>query len=172
MAQNNCQRHPNAYAQTRIDVYVRQLHEHRHLLPARINYLGADGFYAKQKYVNDARACHLHLIAKLRCDADLRFLYTGKREKQRGRSRRDDGKVDFQDLSRFQYLGIVDQADHLHLYTAVLYHVSLKRRLRVVVVVDCRGPDVINPGSPAPGASRPDRAGCREPPCAAGGRGR
>jgi hypothetical protein len=126
---------------TRIDVYVKQLHEQRHLLPASVNYLAADGFYAKRKYVDGVRACHLHLITKLRCDADLRFLYTGKREKRRGRPRLYDGKVDFQDLSRFQYLGTVDEADHLHLYTAVLYQVTLTRRLRVVVVVECRDPN-------------------------------
>lgn len=129
--------------QTQIDFYVKQLHEHRHLLPAGITYLAADGFYAKQKYVDGVRACHLHLIVKLRCDADLRFLYTGPREKRRGRPRRYDGKVDFTDLSRFQYLGTVEEADHLHLYTAVLYHVSLKRRLRVVVSLDCRDPIAI-----------------------------
>jgi DDE superfamily endonuclease len=126
--------------QTRIDFYVKQLHEHRHLLPADITYLAADGFYAKQKYVDGVRACHLHLIVKLCCDADLRFLYMGRREKRGGRPRRYDGKVDFADLSRFQYLGTVEEADHLHLYTAALYHVSLKRRLRVVVILDYRDP--------------------------------
>lgn len=122
---------------TRIDFYVKQLHEHRHLLPGDITYLACDGFYAKQKYIDGVRACHLHIITKLRCDADLRFLYTGPRQR-RGRPRLYDGKVNYQDLSRFQYLGRVAEADHLHLYTAVLYHVTLKRRLRVVVVLDCR----------------------------------
>jgi DDE superfamily endonuclease len=127
--------------QTRIDFYVKQLHEHRHLLPARVEYLAADGFYAKQKYVDGVRACHLHLIVKLRGDANLRFLYSGPREKRRGRPRLYDGKVNFADLSRFQYLGTVAEADHLHLYTTVGYHVSLKRHLRVVVILDCRDPN-------------------------------
>lgn len=127
--------------QTRVDFYVNQLREHRHLLPKSINYLAADGFYAKQKYVDGVRACHLHLVTKLRRDADLRFLYTGKREKRPGRPRLYDGKVNFQDLSRFQYLGAVEETDPLYLYTAVLYHVSLKRRLRIVVVLDCRNPN-------------------------------
>src|SRR5205085_10596116 len=104
-------------------------------------YLACDGFYAKQKYIDGVRACHLHVSTKLRGDADLRFLYTGQREKRRGRPRLYDGKVNFQDLSRFQYLGAVAEAGHLHLYTAVLYHVTLRRRLRVVVVGDCRDPD-------------------------------
>jgi IS4 transposase len=37
-------------------------------------------------------------------------------------------------------LGTTSQDDAVHLYTAVLYHMSLKRRLRVVVVVDRRHP--------------------------------
>jgi hypothetical protein len=127
--------------QTRIDFYVKQLREHRHWLPGEITYLACDGFYAKQKYIDGVRACHLHAITKLRCDADLRFLYTGQREKRRGRHRLYDGKVNFQDLNRFADLGRVAEADHLHLFTAVLYHVSLKRRLRIVVVVDCRDPN-------------------------------
>src|ERR1700753_3218501 len=112
-----------AKQQTRFDFYVNHLREQRHLLPAAVTHLAADGFYAKQKYVDGVRACQLHLITKLRCDADLRFLYTGQRQKRRGRPRLYDGKVDFQDLSRFQDLGTASEADHLHLYTAELYHV-------------------------------------------------
>jgi len=126
--------------QTRVDFYLQQLREYRGLLPASITYLAADGFYAKRKYVDGVVDCHLHLITKLRCDADLRFLYTGQREKRRGRPRLYDGKVKFQDLSRFADLGTIAEAEPIHLYTAVLYHVTLKRRLRVVVLVDRRHP--------------------------------
>jgi hypothetical protein len=83
--------------QTRIDFYLKQLRAHRALLPASIKYIASDGFYAKQKYVAGVVDCHLHLITKLRCDADLRFLFTGKRAKRRGRPRLYDGKVNFQD---------------------------------------------------------------------------
>lgn len=99
-----------------------------------MKYLAADGFYAKQKYVAQGRKCDRHLITKLRRDADLRYLYSGARRP--GRPRRYDGKVDFQDLSRFDYLGEVAPTKHLHLYTAVLYHVRLKQQLRVVAVVN------------------------------------
>jgi hypothetical protein len=47
--------------QTRIDFYVKQLHEHSHLLPETINYLAADGFYAKQ---NTSTACGLAICTK------------------------------------------------------------------------------------------------------------
>ena len=127
--------------QSRVDFYLAQLHHHRPLLPTDVKYLAADGFYAKQKYVDGVRACQLHLITKLRVDANLRHLYGGPRLKQRGRPKLYDGKVNFQDLNGFHRLGTVEEAEHLHLYTAVLYHVSLKRRLRVVVVVSYQVPN-------------------------------
>ena len=129
------QRFPKDKEPTRVDFYLNQLRQHRALLPESVKYLACDGFYAKKPYIDGVRQCNLQVITKLRCDADLRFLYTGKREKRRGRPRLYDGKVNFADLSRFESLGTVEQAQHLHLYTAVVYHVRLKRRVRVVVVV-------------------------------------
>ena len=66
----------------------------------------------------------------------MRFFYTGPRRAQgSGNQKTYDGKVDWQDLSRFDY---VTEQDGLQLYTQVLNHVSLKRTLRVVVVLDQR----------------------------------
>ena len=47
---------------------------------------------------------NLHPITKLRCDADCRFLYTGPHPKRRGARRKYDGKVNWQDLRRFESL--------------------------------------------------------------------
>jgi hypothetical protein len=126
--------------QSRVDFYLAQLRLHRQLLPQSVKYLAADGFYAKQKYVDGVRACQLHLITKLRVDANLRYLYNGPRLKRRGRPTLYDGKVSFEDLRRFENLGTVEEAEHLHLYTAMLYHIRLKRRLRVVVVLSLQDP--------------------------------
>ena len=71
------------------------------------------------------QAVGLYSIGKLRCDADMRFFYTGPRRAQgSGRQKTYDGKVDWQDLSRFVY---ITEQDGLELYTQVLNHVSLKR---------------------------------------------
>jgi IS4 transposase len=123
-----------------VDFYLAQLRQHRQLLPEAVKYLVADGFYAKQKYVDGVRACDLHLITRLRVDANLRYLYTGPRQKRRGRPRLYDGKVAFEDIRRLEMLGTVEEVEHLHLYTAVLYHVRLKRRVRVLVVLSYQVP--------------------------------
>ena len=99
-----------------------------------------DGYFAKKKYIDEVVALKLHPITKLRSDANCRFLYTGPHPQRRGPRRKYDGKVNFQDLRRFEDLGTLEERDHVHLYTALVWHVSLKRKLRVVVLVNRKDP--------------------------------
>jgi hypothetical protein len=121
--------------ETRMDFYKQQLHAHRHRLPPAVTYHCADGYFAKKKYIDEVVALHLHPITKLRHDANCRFLYTGAYPKRRGPKRKYDGKVNFHALDRFEYLGPLEERAHVHLYTALVWHVSLKHKLRVVVLV-------------------------------------
>jgi IS4 transposase len=105
-------------------------------LPSTIRYHCVDGAFAKQKYMEEVVASKLHPITKLRHDANCLFLYTGPHPKRRGRRRKYDGKVNFHDLSRFTALGPLAEKPHIHLYTALVWHVSLKRQLRIVVLVN------------------------------------
>ncbi len=63
----------------------------------------------------------------------MRYLYTGVQHK-RGRRKTYDGKVNFSDLSRLDPGGEVEP--HIWLYSAVVNSVSLKRTIRICVVVN------------------------------------
>jgi DDE superfamily endonuclease len=126
--------------ETRIDFYKQQLRDQRQRLPERIQYHCVDGYFAKKKYMDEVVALNLHPITKLRYDADCRFLYCGPHPQRRGRKRKYDGKVHFHDLRRFAALGPLEEREHIHLYTALVWHVSLKRKLRVVVLVNRKDP--------------------------------
>jgi hypothetical protein len=126
--------------ETRMDFYKQQLHDQRHRLPSTIRYHCVDGYFAKQKYMDEVVALNLHPITKLRHDANCLLLYPGPHPKRRGRRRKYDGKVNFQDLSRFAALGTLEEKPHIHLYTALVWHVSLKRQLRIVVLVNRKDP--------------------------------
>ncbi len=117
---------------TRIDSYLEHLqHNVNALLGCGIRYLVADSFYAKAKFVGGVTELNLQLISKLRHDADLRWLYTGQ-QKPKGRRREFDGKVCFDDLSRFDWVGEVEGQ---RIYTATVNSPTLKRTLRIVYVV-------------------------------------
>jgi hypothetical protein len=126
--------------ETRVDFYKQQLREHRHRLPPGVTYHCVDGYYAKKKYIDEVVSLDLHAITKLRSDADCLFLYTGPHPKRRGARRKYDGKVNFQTLSRFEALGTMEDEPHLHLYTAVVWHKTLQRRLRLVVLLNRKNP--------------------------------
>jgi hypothetical protein len=126
--------------QTMIDFYWQQLREHHHRLPPQVKYHAVDGYFAKKKYIGQVVSLELHPITKLRCDADCLFLYTGPHPHRRGARRKYDGKVNWQDLRRFEDLGTIEGEEHLHLSTAMVWHKSLKRRLRVVVLVNRKDP--------------------------------
>ncbi len=129
-----------AAEETRIDFYKQQLREQRYRLPERVTYHCVDGYFAKQKYIDEVVALKLHSITKLRGDANCLFLYTGPHPKRRGPKRKYDGKVNFHDLRRFEYLGTLEGGAYVQLYTALVWHVSLKRKLRVVVLVNRKDP--------------------------------
>ena len=120
---------------TRLDHAIAQLKAARPFLPDVVSYLAADGWYAKKKYVDAAVSEGLRVVTKLRSDANMRFRYTGERTGKQGRPKTYDGKVDWQDLSRFDKVDCSDLEPGIAVYTAELYHVTLKRWLRTVVLV-------------------------------------
>ena len=114
---------------TLINRYLHHLYAVVPSLHPEETYLAVDSYFTKKKWIDGVEAVGRYTIGKLRRDANMRFFYTGPpRSSGSGRQKTYDGKVDWQDLSRFD--SITDQ-DGLHLYTQVLNHVSLKRPLRV-----------------------------------------
>lgn len=95
-----------------------------------------DGSCAKTNYIDEGVALQLHLITKLRSDAHRWFLSTGLHLHRRGARRKDDGKVTLQALRRFTDLGTLAERTPIPLYTALVWQVSLKRKLCVVVLVN------------------------------------
>lgn len=71
--------------------------------------------YSKYKWVSGVVQLGFHAIGKLRCDANLKFLYTGPYS-GRGAPRRYGGKVNLHDHRRFQLVERLDNG--IDLYTA------------------------------------------------------
>ncbi len=122
---------------TRMNHYVTHLQNTQPYFPSWLKYLVADGFYSKLKFVDGVVALDLHLISKLRIDADLRYLYDGP-QKKRGRPRQYDGKVVLSDMTRFTW--VKEVAPQVHLYTILVWHVTLKRKIRLAYLLDESSP--------------------------------
>jgi len=117
--------------QSRVDSYLHHLQQDRASLPSQVRYLVADGYYSKTRYIQGVVALGLHQIGKLRHDANLRWLYRGE-QKRRGRKRRYDGKVSFEDVSQWTLAGNINETQ---VYTAIVNSAHFKRDLQVVYLV-------------------------------------
>ncbi|NJM96639.1 MAG: hypothetical protein HC800_05065 [Phormidesmis sp. RL_2_1] len=90
---------PMTRTDTRTDHYLNPVRGSRAFLPASVHHLVGDAAYSTLKWVNAISQLDLDVIGKLRCDADLRYVYEGP-QKPRGAPRKYDGKVYCDDLSR------------------------------------------------------------------------
>ena len=67
-----------AAEETMIDSYLDHLHTVVPYLRPPETHLAVNGQFAKKKWLDGVEAVGLHTIGKLRCDARMRFLYTGR----------------------------------------------------------------------------------------------
>ena len=133
------QQTPPAQAErTRIDWYLEQLAATKTYFPKSARHIVSDGFYSKIKWVDGVTNLGLDAIGKLRCDADMRYVYRGE-QKPRGRKRKYDGKVDLTDVSRMTLVSEIEPT--LYLYTVEVWVVSMKRKVRLAYIRDCRNPE-------------------------------
>ncbi len=116
----------------RMEFYLGHLADCMMYFPAWIRYVVADGCYSKYKWVTGVVQLGFHAIGKLRCDANLKFLYDGPYQ-GRGARRKYDGKVNLKDHRRFQWVERLE--DGVYLYTAVVWSVSLKRKVRLAYLL-------------------------------------
>jgi hypothetical protein len=72
--------HPAKQRQRRIDWYLEQLAVTKPYFPKSAKHVVSDGFYSKVKWVDGVAALGLDAVGKLRCDAALRYVYTGEHE--------------------------------------------------------------------------------------------
>ena len=129
--------------ESRIDFYVQQIVERAAELKQMADYIVYDGAAGKKKFVDPiVEQTELHLISKLRKDANLRYLYTGPRHSGPGRPKCYDGKMDCRnpDLSRFE---TCYKDDLITIDTAVVNSPSLKRNIRIAYVKGNVGDDYV-----------------------------
>lgn len=114
------------YAQHVVDI-APELHK------LKIKYIAADAYYSKVKFVSKVCDANLHVVGKLRVDADLQWLYDGEYVGF-GRPKKYDGKIKFEtELHRFDDVGTLN--DKISVYTKVVYSKHLKREIRVVMLI-------------------------------------
>jgi len=119
---------------TRIDHYADMVTSRAHELGQMADYLCVDGFFAKKKFVDAIlNKTPLHLVSKLRNDANLRYLNHARPTGKPGRPKLYDGKIDTRKVDK-RRIKKVHKDDQVALYEGVVYHVQLKRKIKLCYI--------------------------------------
>jgi hypothetical protein len=115
------------------DWYVNVIKERKQTLSSISKYLVADAWFSKKPFVDQIIEMDMHLISRLRDDADLKYLYLGPPTGKRGRPSKYAGKVIIEHIDT-NYFELIEQNQDTTVYSAVVYSKSLKRNIRLVHV--------------------------------------
>lgn len=119
---------------TLTDWYADLISERKETLGTISKYIIADAWFSKKTFVDRVLSLGMHLICRLRNDADLMYLHTGKPTGKRGRPRKYTGKFKPRCIDT-EYFEMVLQDKEKTVSTAILYSKSLKLNIRIVHVL-------------------------------------
>ncbi len=94
----------------------------------------ADAWFSKKKFVDAIILSKMNFICRLRNDADLLYLFTGKQSKGRGRPKKYNGKIIHTNIDK-DYFQFVEKNDKAEIHCAEVYSKSLKRIIKLVHVI-------------------------------------
>jgi DDE family transposase len=107
-------------------------------LLALSHYLVTDGYFMKKEFITPMQQAGMHVITKMRSDANLCYAVREQDQPQgRGRKRIKGQKINLKKIDKRRWQKISDQ-DDIEIYSAIVYCVTLKQRVRVVYILDRR----------------------------------
>lgn len=96
-------------------------------------YLAADGYFMKSSFIEPLLQSGLHIITRMRPDANLSYLYTGAQKTGRGRKKLYSGKVDVKNIDKRKWKSCYED-EYLQGFELKVWCVSLKRIVKAVYV--------------------------------------
>ncbi len=94
-------------------------------------YLTVDKYFMKKDFIVPMVEAGLHVITKMRKDANLKYLYKGKQREGKGRKRKHADKVKLKNVDRRKWETVYENKEGYCL-TSELFCVTLKRNVRIV----------------------------------------
>ena len=115
-----------------IDWYAGVIKKHKEQILSITRYVVADAYFSKKNFVEQILGCSLHLVSKLRDDADLAYLSLQPKTGKKGRSAKYGGKIDVSNLN-LEYFKPVVNENGIKAYSAFVYSKALGRNILLVV---------------------------------------
>ena len=124
-----------AKKQNQVSHYVSIIKKQIPVLKTMVKYLVADGYFMKHDFIIPLQKEGLHIITKMRPDANLRYTYNGPKQTGRGRPKAYDGKVDCNNIDK-RRIKKFDGDEQAVYYSGIVYCMALKQLVRIVYLQD------------------------------------
>ncbi|MEJ7738702.1 MAG: transposase [Chitinophagaceae bacterium] len=124
-----------AKKQNLVSHYVSIIKKQMPVLKGMVKYLVADGYFTKHDFIAPLLRDGLHIITKMRPDANLRYAFNGPRQNGRGRPKTYDGKVDCGNIDKRRIKKFQEDGEVIY-YSGIVYCMALKRTVRIVYLQD------------------------------------
>jgi hypothetical protein len=111
--------------------YVSIIKKQMPTLKEMVKYLVVDGYFMKHDFIIPLVNEGLHIITKMRPDADLRYIYAGPKQLKRGRPKVYDGKVDCSNVDKRRIRKFYEDEDAIY-YSGIVYCIALKKTVRIM----------------------------------------
>ncbi|MDA3906793.1 MAG: transposase [Bacteroidales bacterium] len=119
---------------TLVTHYASIVIERKQELESISNYFVADGYFAKQEFVNPLlEQTQLRVISKMRKDANLYYLYQGPPTGKKGRPKMKDGKINMKNIDK-RRLRMCYEDEDTKVYQGIVYSVTLKIKVKLAYV--------------------------------------
>lgn len=124
---------------TLVNHYVSLVIEREEQLISFSPYLAVDGYFAKKEFINPImNQTELHVVSKMRIDANLYYIYKGESTGLRGRPKTLDGKIKMQQIDK-RRIKCCYEDDETKIYEGIVYSKSLKRKIKLAYIEQSNG---------------------------------
>ena len=110
----------NSDDQNLSDWYAGVISERKDTLTSISRYLVADAWFSKKSFTDQIISSDMHLVSRLRDDADLRYLCKEPPTGKRGRPRKYDGKIIIDSIDK-DYFTFICEDEESAVYAAEVY---------------------------------------------------
>lgn len=124
-----------------VEHYAQTIIDRKTSLESLSKYLIVDGYFFKKSFISEIlKKTQLHIIGKMRGDANLWYLYRGPKTGKRGRPKLYTTKVNTTDIDK-KYFCLCYEDEDIEAYESVVYCKTLRRNIKVVYLQCKKGKD-------------------------------
>ncbi|OMP74500.1 hypothetical protein BW716_35040 [[Flexibacter] sp. ATCC 35208] len=98
-----------------------------------VKYLAVDGYFMKKDFINPIFELGLHIITKMRPDANLSYVYYGAQKPGPGRPRTHGEKVNCAQIDKRRIREFAVDNDAVY-YSGIVWSAILKKKIRIVFI--------------------------------------